>query len=125
MKAGWTPWEDWTDRTRNSFAFQQAKTLKNLERFWKNGLYTVQQFTKDSDWGPVIHLLVRRNDEGAVHSWADLQRIKDELVGPSRTAIEVYPARIELVDQANIYHLWVLPEGMRLPFGLHFRGSLA
>lgn len=24
-----------------------------------------------------------------------------------------------LVDQANIYHLWVFPEGFSLPFGLH------
>lgn len=24
----------------------------------------------------------------------------------------------DLVDDANIYHLWVLPEGFELPFGL-------
>lgn len=28
-----------------------------------------------------------------------------------------------LVDQANVYHLWVLPAGFQLPFGLHLPGG--
>jgi hypothetical protein len=53
-----------------------------------------------------------------VRSWADMQRIKNELVGPERVAVEVFPPVSELVDQANIAHLWVLPEGFALPFSL-------
>ncbi len=51
-------------------------------------------------------------------TWSAKQRIKDELVGPERLAVEVFPPRAELVDQADAYHLWVLPEGFQLPFGV-------
>jgi hypothetical protein len=41
-----------------------------------------------------------------VHDWRDLQRIKNELVGPECEAVELYPAESRLVDTANQYHLW-------------------
>ncbi|MGR9527665.1 DUF7694 domain-containing protein (plasmid) [Priestia megaterium] len=46
------------------------------------------------------------------------QRIKNEIFGEEYTAIEVFPKESELVDEANMYHLWVLPKGMNLPFGI-------
>lgn len=36
---------------------------------------------------------------------------------------EVYPREADLVDCANMYHLWVLPEGHVLNFGLHLRDA--
>lgn len=119
MKAGFDAWEDWTDRAHDTYAMRTAKIPNGLECFLKNSMYTVQVFTKHSEWGPVKHLMVRRNDEGQIRSWSDMQRIKNEIVGADRIAVEVFPAESELVDQANIYHLWVLPEGFNLPFGLH------
>lgn len=121
MKQGWTPWEDWTDRARDTHAMRTARAPSGLERFWQNGLYSVQQFTKASAWGPITLLMVRRNDEGPIRSWSDMQRIKNELVGEDRVAVEVFPAERDLIDQANMYHLWVLPAGFNLPFGLHLR----
>jgi hypothetical protein len=85
---------------------------------YRNNRYSVQITDEPTDWGLVVHLWIRRHDGDAARSWADLQRIKDELVGPDRVAIEVFPASSDLVDQANMYHLWVLPEGIELPFGL-------
>ena len=84
----------------------------------KNKVYSVQHYVKPTNWGPVDHLMVRRNDEEPVRSWQDLQRIKNELCGVDRTAVEVFPAETDLVDAANIYHLWVLPENFTLPFSL-------
>jgi hypothetical protein len=46
-----------------------------------------------------------------------MQRIKNEIAGPGCTAVEVYPPAAEVVDGANMFHMWVLPLG--LPFGLH------
>lgn len=34
------------------------------------------------------------------------------------TAVEVFPATRDLVDVANMYHLWVLPKSVQLPFTL-------
>jgi hypothetical protein len=70
----------------------------------------------------MLHLIVRRIDGAAIHKWHDLQRIKNEIVGPDRVAVEVYPPEEQLVDRANLTHLWVYPPGHELPFGLQ-RGA--
>ncbi len=71
-----------------------------------------------TDWGEVQHAAIRNADNTDI-LWREKQRIKDEIFGEERTAIEVFPAKNELVDGANMYHLWVLPDGLNLPFGLH------
>ncbi len=48
-----------------------------------------------------------------------MQRIKDEIAGPDATAIEVYPPHAEIVDQADMFHIWVVPGP--LPFSLFDR----
>ena len=50
-------------------------------------------------------------------SWWEAQRIKNEIAGEGATAVEVYPPQAEVVDGADMYHLWVLPSG--LPFSLY------
>lgn len=42
-----------------------------------------------------------------------------ELFGSRSVAIEVFPAKKNLVDVADVYHLWVLPKDYQLPFGIH------
>lgn len=79
----------------------------------------------------VFAVLMRPVDGGVTHlaisslsevrpTWYEAQRIKDELTHPDRTAVEVYPPRAEIVDGANMYHLWVLRGP--LPFSLHNAG---
>lgn len=87
-----------------------------------NEVYAVQFFTQETPWGTVDHLVINRHDGAAGIPWADMQRIKDDLMGPERVAVEVYPPRSQLIDDANMYHLWVLPAGRALPFGLHLKG---
>ena len=43
-------------------------------------------------------------------TWDELQRIKNETIGPETWCVEVYPAQDKLVDVANIRHLWLLDE---------------
>ena len=115
MKRGWSAF-----RSPTSEEWAKSSAIPpGLVRVWVNNVYIVQLYWHDTEWGFVEHLLVRRNDGGPVRSWADLQRIKNELAGEDRVAVEVFPARGDLVDQANCYHLWILPEGFALPFGLH------
>lgn len=54
-------------------------------------------------------------------TWWEMQRIKNELAGEHATAVEVYPPQDEVVDGAETFHIWVLPEP--LPFGLKERQS--
>jgi hypothetical protein len=85
---------------------------------WINATYIVLVDTRATEWGPVEHLAIRRHDGKPVRSWTHMQRIKDTLVGADRIAVEVYPRASEVVNDAHMYHLWVLPEGKTLPFRL-------
>lgn len=71
-------------------------------------------------FGEGYHLSIKRNDRAVVHDWRDLQRIKNEVVGPEAEAIELYPAESRKLDTANQYHLWVFP-AYRFQFGQEHR----
>ena len=92
---------------------------RRLTAFYVGRDYSVQVYVNDTTWGEVDHLLVRPHDEKPVRSWSDFQALKNDLCGHDRIAIEVFPAERDLIDVANVYHLWVLPAGFELPFGLH------
>lgn len=69
----------------------------------------------------VAHLSIKRLDRRplGIEHFRDLQRIKNELIGPECVAVEVYPPESQLVDTSNQYHLWVfIDPSYRLPFGL-------
>lgn len=80
--------------------------------------YIVMTRQIQTDWGVIEHACIRNRDNTDI-SWAEKQRIKNELFGEKAVAIEIFPSKERLVDSVNMYHLWVLPEGMELPFGLH------
>lgn len=66
----------------------------------------------------VRHLAVS-SLSGIRPTWREMQRIKDGLAGCDKTAIEVYPPAMEIVDEADMFHIWVLTEP--LSFNLHRR----
>lgn len=88
------------------------------EAFVEGNKYVVMTRLVETSWGIVKHLCIR-NAANTDIKWSEKQRIKNEVVGPERIAIEVFPKISQLVDEANMYHLWVLPEGIELPFRLH------
>ncbi len=116
VRLGWSDFEDATEAF-NMITGPRPRFVKG----YKNNLYTVQQFERSSEWGLITLLMVRRNDQEPVRNWTHMQRIKNELMGRERVAVEVYPAESDLVDDANMYHLWVMPEDFALPFGLHLK----
>lgn len=82
-----------------------------------NAIYSVQVFAAiKSPLGIVVPVGVRRHDTEPIRKWHDMQRIKTELFGVDRVAVEVYPAEIDVSDAANMYWLWLLPAGVRFPF---------
>lgn len=112
-------WGKWTERPD---ALCHPSRSPYLVRFWVNGTYSVQ-LHRPPAFSLIELLMIRRHDEQPVHSWSDLQRIKNELIGNDRMAVEVYPREEDLVDSANMYHLWVFPEEMTLKLGLHLNFS--
>lgn len=81
---------------------------------WMNSRYQVAIRAQ----GQEVHLSIKRLDQLPIHDWRDLQRIKDELVGPECEALELYPANSRLVDTSTQYHLWAVRDPkFRFPFG--------
>lgn len=78
--------------------------------------YAVLGRELETEWGKVTHLAIR-NAPGTDIGWREKQIIKNKIMGYNALAIEVYPPHDELINQANMYHLWVLHE-TKLPFTL-------
>jgi hypothetical protein len=93
----WTPFEDRTAEAKGNFPGDA------LLGFYVNNLFSVQCFEV---LGTKVYG-VRRNDQSTNISWEAKQRIKNEVIGEEVSAIEVYPKCSQLVDQANMYWLWI------------------
>ena len=96
---------------------------RQAKRVTENGLFVVMFRDVQTEWGPMIHAWIRTAAQATDLTWAEKQRIKDEVFGRERTAIEVFPPRSELVDAADLFHLWVFPPGFSLPFTLADRNK--
>lgn len=121
MAGGWNAFEDFTAEAMQTVSAKAAveRGYKPPAQVWKNNLYVVQVWEPRETWmGALTKLGVRRNDGGIVRSWSDMQRIKNEILGPERVAMEFYPAESALTDVANMYWLWALPEGVPAPVSL-------
>lgn len=84
-----------------------------------NNRYSVQVSFVSTAVGKVTHFWIRHHAGEMPRSWMDMQRIKNELAGSDATAVEVFPPQAELVDSANMAHLWVYPADFVMPFRLH------
>lgn len=79
--------------------------------------FLVQVFQEDNS---VIRLTVNTTSIGKSGRWKDgvtwdaLQDIKGAVGYADRDAVEVYPSQRDVVNVANMRHLWILPEP--LPF---------
>ena len=124
----WTPFEQ-VDPMRNIAAREvdpegYDQMLKDFSegklKMWQNSLYTchVRQLGDGGHEGS-LWISIRSNERKAIRDWRHFQRIKNELAGDEREALEIYPRESELVDEANSYHLWVLGAETRMPFGFH------
>ncbi|SMF65497.1 hypothetical protein SAMN02982989_3368 [Xaviernesmea oryzae] len=71
--------------------------------------------------GHLTHHCAIRTASNLEPPWRDLQRIKNELFGSEATAVQVMPPVSELIDEADMYHMWVLSS--RLPFTLARRAA--
>lgn len=88
---------------------------------WMNDRYTVARREQSAPGVPsLVHLSIRSNDHSAIRDWRDMQRIKNELIGPEEEAVELYPAESRLCDTSNQFHIWCF-KGVVWPFGFSER----
>lgn len=117
----------WTPLQRAAVPDEAKKT--EVVAAFQNSRYTV--WVKEMDCpafgqkGPdgkvipmrMVHLIVVRNDKKEVRSWTDLQRIKNEILGPMAEGVELFPAEWRRLEMKQT-HLWFLSPGAGFPFGL-------
>lgn len=113
MSAGYTQFEDVTNHPQTQAAYAKHSGARPY-RVLVNGLFVVQCFEPEPGWG-AERMMIRWNDARPVHDWSLFQRIKNDIYGPDRIALEVYPSELKKVDVANMYWLWVLPAGFNCP----------
>ena len=105
------------------FGVYQGGWSRQMDRYWESDDgYTVSSRQIRTEIGVVEHVTIQKVGPGVRGGdipWAIKQEIKEELFGPRTTAIEVFPAKKNLVDVLDIYHLWILPKDFKMPFGIH------
>jgi hypothetical protein len=105
-----------------------ARMLTAGAQFWWSPEYLVAIVDAAVVWPPeqrvrcpdLWWLRIYRHDGKRIRNhWSEMQRIKNELVGPEHQGVEIYPPESLLQDGENSYHLWVFKNAdTRLPFGL-------
>ena len=136
MKRLWK--ETVSPKQLNDFAHCYRGTwMPQMDRCWmSDDGYQVTSRILFTEWGKVEHAAITKitydvddSIEDIVGSisgdgsrdilWNVKQQIKNELFGKDRVAIEVFPAESHLIDVADTYHLWIMPKGFKMPFGIH------
>jgi hypothetical protein len=86
---------------------------QNVIEFWRSRDYAVQVY-KESNPGIMVRLSINRTrilpsgDWQADIPWEDMQRLKAEAGYGQFDAVEVFPADCDVVNVANMRHLWVI-----------------
>jgi hypothetical protein len=117
QNTGWEPWEKGV--VRPDFSEEQIIEMMKLagitrdevisqiqklrqDKVYLNNIYQVNiRLMRGQDgWPDMIHLSIKRRDRKplGVEHFRDLQRIKNEIIGPEFEAVELYPAESRLVD---------------------------
>ena len=94
---------------------------RGITELWRSREFLVQVFDHEA----AVRLSVCRTVVGGGERWADgitwdeLQRLKRECGRGDKAAVEIYPPDAEVVNDANMRHLWV----MREPISFAWRRS--
>jgi hypothetical protein len=112
VKERWTPFRE-----------KDFPPVPCFHEMWQNKTHTVLVGlrNKDANGRPTrdgwIHLSIRRNDRKAECDWRIFQRIKNDIAGDEREAVQLFPAMRRVLDTANQYHLWVAPKQFVIGIG--------
>lgn len=106
----WTEFENVQplDEDRNPVELSEGET------WWRNSFYTVFRKELEPDQGldGPVRLDIRRNDGKAIREWKHLQRVKNEIVGEEREAVEIFPPQSMVTNMGTQQHLFVTPVGV-------------
>jgi len=87
---------------------------KGMTRAYRNTRFTVMVYDKSPvTTGTAIRIMVQKHDNTPIlNHWKEMQNIKNEIFGEEVTAIEYYPSKSQLIDDYNIYWMWIYENGV-------------
>lgn len=85
-----------------------------MTRAYSNNRYVVMiNDNAITSKGPAIRAMIQRHDDQPIpNHWREIQNIKNELFGPETVGIEYYPKESQLIDDHNIYWLWIFGDSV-------------
>lgn len=93
-------------------------TAKNvppgMTRAFRNNRFTVMVYDNDRSTGYQATRVMIQNhfDRPIENHWSEIYKIKNEIFGEDTCAIEYYPRSKNLINDHNIYWIWIFPEGI-------------
>lgn len=108
QKLEWNRFENVTqDAVAKHMALHPDSTFRP-DFVFQNNRYIVQVFLGERRKNRTYDkAMIRRSDAKPIDSWSDLQRVKNEIFGPEIEAIQFFPPQSELIDDANLYWLFI------------------
>ena len=87
---------------------------KGMTKAYSNLKYVVMVYENaKTTHGLATKVLIRNFYETPiVNHWSEIQKIKNEIFGKETVAVEYYPAESELINEKNIYWIWIYPKNV-------------
>lgn len=118
---------EWELNLKKELFFNNTQQTPSCNEAYINKQFVVMVFNRVIEYmnwkGEVRHLAIKPIDSKPIRNhWSTIQIIKNLVCGENCNAIEIYPKQQNLVDEANLYHIWVFPESVEFKFGLENPG---
>lgn len=108
MKLPFDEFKNITDYANNKHKILNPNSNHQPDKTYQNNHYSVQLFFNYERKGKFYtKAMIRRNDGKPLTSWNDLFRIKNEIFGEEKEAIQFLPPKSELIDVANLYWIYI------------------
>lgn len=111
---------DWAVKVKHAQVMEQVRVtfpgvpveeIKVPAEVWGSSQYTVTVHYLDDNRDGFVEVGIHNYHRTTHVPWRHIQQIKNEVFGPDREAVQLFPAEDRLLDSANEYWIYVYPTG--------------
>jgi hypothetical protein len=97
------------ERARVTFPGVAVDEIPAPDEVWGSSQYTATVHYLDDNRDGFIEVGIHNYHRTTHVPWRHIQQIKNEVFGPDREAVQLFPAEDRLLDSANEYWIYVYP----------------
>lgn len=132
MRKKFSNWKKWQKTTfpKELMGNSWCTQISEAWTYSGNMNFVVQKRVFNCKLGIIEHITIQKISRKNILSgnlfdsieptYADKLNIRKIIKKENHDIIEVFPKESTLVDAANLYHLWVLPEDYQFPFSIEY-----